>query len=163
MAFCGACGTSLSDTTAFCTNCGSPTTSPKPNATLSSSGPTERVLFDECGVFVSQSRFVSGGKTYAMSGITSIGSEIVNPSKKGPILGMLIGLFMAIAGFTGVNHGGGPTMVVGLVVFAIGLLVFISRKTVHMVVLRSASSEQTDSALVQRIIDALNQAVVIRG
>ena len=41
----------------------------------------EKIFFNEGGVTVSNSQFVVGGQTYAMSEITSMRSVKVNPSK----------------------------------------------------------------------------------
>jgi len=52
----------------------------------------EKIFFNEGGVTVSNSRFDFKGQTYAMSGITSIKSVKVDPSRIGPSFLLLISI-----------------------------------------------------------------------
>src|SRR5450755_1716382 len=104
MAFCGNCGTNVSET--FCTNCGTPMGETQATAKPPAPPRAEQTLFDEAGIFISSSRFISDGQTYAMSGVTSVGTAIEQPSRKGPILLMLVGAFFALIGLIAITKGG---------------------------------------------------------
>jgi hypothetical protein len=59
-------------------------------------------------------------------------------------------------------------LVLGIAVFLLGLWSFLKRESAHSVVIHSASGETKSSfskakAEIQKIVDALNQAIVIRG
>jgi len=111
---------------------------------------------------------VSGSQTYAMSGVTSVGAGTEYPSKKGPILAILFGAFIALCGLISIAKGGIVALVIGAGIIALGVFSLKKKLPIHSVLLRSASGEQkatssTDVNLIQRIISALNQAIVLRG
>lgn len=166
MAFCGNCGTSVSGQS-FCPSCG--TQVGVSQEVAQGATPTvEQSLFDEAGIFISPSRFVSGSQTYAMSGVTSVGAGTEYPSKKGPLLAILIGAFIAFCGLITIAKGGIIALLLGAGILALGVMSWKKKLPVHSVLLRSASGEQkatssTDVDLVQRIVTALNQAIVLRG
>jgi len=175
MAFCGSCGTTLSTASlAFCTNCGTPVgDAPKPSNQSNSiperqSSPSEeQPLLTEAGIFVSKSRFVTGSQTYAMSGITSVRAIEEHPSRKGPILTIGFGLICIFFAFV-LPNSKGTGFLLGLFLIGVGVAIFRSRKVTYSVILRSASGEQKatsskDRALTARIVEALNQAIVLRG
>lgn len=168
MAFCGNCGTSVSGQS-FCPGCGTQVGAPQEVAQLAT--PTaEQCLLNEAGIFISTSRFVSGSQTYAMSGITSVGTGTEHPSKVGAILAMLFGAFIALCGLglLVVTKGGIVVVLIGAGIIALGIMVLKAKVPIYSVLLRSASGEQRatsskDMNLVQRIVAALNQAIVLRG
>ena len=167
MAFCGNCGTSLSGP--FCMNCGTPSGA-SPAVAQAAIPPEEQCLLNEAGVFISTSRFVSGSQTYAMSGITSVGAGTEHPSKVGAVLAMLFGAFITLCGLglLAVTKVGIAIVLVGAGIVALGVMVWKSKVPMHSVLLRSASGEQRatsskDMDLIQRIVAALNQAIVLRG
>jgi Family of unknown function (DUF6232) len=55
----------------------------------------EKIFFNEGGVTVSNSRFVVGGQTYAMSEITSIQSVKVDQSKTGPFFLLFFSIYFS--------------------------------------------------------------------
>jgi len=171
MPFCGSCGTSLSGRTAFCTNCGTPV-----GETLElvqrGTPPPEQCLFDESGIFISPSRFVTPSQTYAMSGVTSVRTVIARQSRVGPFLTALLGLFFVIEGIIHLQQGSTPAVLgatlVGAILAAIGVLIFVRRVPSYSVMLHSASGEveatsRKDKDLIQRVMAAVNQAIVLRG
>jgi hypothetical protein len=129
---------------------------------------TEQVLLDKSGVFVSNSRFVYDGQTYAMSNVTSVKTGMQTPSKTGPFISMIIGGVIVLFGFSDFKDYGVVAMIIGLVIFFLGLIVFRSRVPTYFVILNSASGEHKSKPSVvlsdiEEIVAALNQAIVIRG
>ncbi len=113
---------------------------------------SEQVFLDERGVKVTKARFIVPDQTYAMSGITSVTFDKVNPSKKGPIFIIAIGLLML-----------GIEIVARLFFLAIGIVLFLRRKPTYYIILRSASGEKRalhdkNGAWIEKIITALNDA-----
>lgn len=166
MAFCGNCGTSLSGP--FCVNCGTPSgTSPAvAEAVLP---PTEQCFFDEAGLFISNSRFVTPSQTYAMSGVTSVGTTVTSPSKKGPLVLIGVGLLGVFINTVGGGASKSPaTAIVFVLLTALGIYWFIKKVPTYSVVLRSASGEaeaasSKNKELILRIVEGLNQAIIHRG
>ena len=125
----------------------------------------ERVFFDEGGVKVTQARFIVPSQTYAMSGVTSVGSLKESPSRRGPIILIIIGFFMAVIRFSAKFAAGG---VIGLLMLAGGVAWLWLQKATFWVVLHSASGEaralsSKDGAWVLRVVNAINDAIVARG
>lgn len=117
---------------------------------------SETTFFSEEGVMVTQARFVVPGKTFAMSGVTSVGARTIPPSKKPPIIVMLLGVpLLALYGF-------------GLLLIAGGIIWLTQLKPQHTVVLTTASGEasaysSSDAGLIHRIVAAATDAIVARG
>ena len=120
----------------------------------------EQTFLNENGVTVTNSRFLVPGQTYAMSGVTSVKSVRHNPSRKGPIICIVIGLLCL---------AGGKTTIAGAILFlAIGVTWWILVKPKFSVLLHSASGEaealtSKDEAFITRTVAALNEAIVVRG
>lgn len=120
----------------------------------------EKVFLNERGVSVSNSRMMYEGQTYAMSGVTSVKSFEKQPSRKGPLVLIVIGL-LALA-------GGAATIIGALLLLAGGIFWWIKQKAEYSVLLTSASGEMktytsTDKEFVMKIISAVNDAIVHRG
>ncbi|HAQ66141.1 MAG TPA: QacE [Bacteroidales bacterium] len=117
----------------------------------------EKVFLDERGVKVTNARFVTYSKTHALSGITSVSTFTVSPSKKGPIIVAVLGLIaLAIKWW------------LGIILIAAGVGWFLSLKDEYQVVLSSSSGNEDaltdrDSAFIGRVVDALNEAIIHRG
>jgi len=165
MALCESCATSVSGSPASCAKCGSALGTGLPAGTQTVS---EQVLLDESGVFVSNFRLVSDGQTFAMSGITSVRTIVKKSSKVGPLIAMALGATMVI--LPRVVHNvpsEPPELFFGIGLFLLGLLILLWPKG-HAVLIHSSSGEtQTfpskDKALIQKIVDALDRAIIIRG
>jgi hypothetical protein len=126
------------------------------------------VLFDQSGVFVSNSRYITGGQTYAMAGVTSVKMSAEQPSRKGPVIAMILGGLFILGGMDSLIHGNPVVLLFGVLLFALGLWVFKKRVPIYSVFLRSASGEQrvnqsTVREFIEQIVAALNQAIVTRG
>ena len=125
----------------------------------------EQVFYsDGAGVRVSSSRLIVEATTYALSGITSV-SAVRLKAKRGPaIWTTIIGLLLAVIGFTTTAALG----IVGIVILAIGVLWFFLIKDNFVVRIHTAGGEtdaviSTDESYIQKIIAALNDAIVHRG
>ena len=127
--------------------------------------PTEQVFLNERGVSVSNSRIMHEreGQTYAMSGITSVKCYEKKPSRKGPIILIIIGVLMLVDGL----HE--PALLLGAIIFlASGITWWVLRKADYSVLLTSASGEMKaytskDKDFVIKIVNAVNDAIVHRG
>jgi hypothetical protein len=150
-------------------NCGAPAGTQQlvaPNA----SPALEQTLFNERGVYISNIRFISNAQTYAISGVTSVGSAIERPSKFGAVVLMLLGAFIAFLGLIVLlfSKAGLVGILLGFGIVALGVVVWRSLTPTFIVLLRSASGERKattnkDEAFIMRIVGALNHAIVIRG
>lgn len=125
---------------------------------------TERQFFEDHNILVTNSRLVKGAETFAMSGITSVMSFTEVPSKKGPIILMVVGGLMFLASIQsslGVASFG--AILVALGVWWLGRI-----KNVYHVRLMTASGERDalnsrDGAYIASIVQAINQAIIHRG
>jgi hypothetical protein len=165
MALCESCGTSVSGSPTSCANCGSALETGRPVGTQTVS---EQVLLDESGVFVSNFRLVSNGQTFAMSGITSVRTIVKKPSKVGPLVAMALGATMVILPrVEPILSSGDAELIFGVGLFFLGLLILFIPKGRAVLIHSSSGETQTfpskDKALIQKIVDALNQAIIIRG
>jgi hypothetical protein len=124
----------------------------------------EKVFFNQQNVSVSNSRFISHGQTYAMSGITSVKSFRQDPSRTAAVILGVIGVCVMLAGF---SSGIGLTLF-GATAVGIAVLWWKSLKSEFSVILSSASGEvkplsSTDEAFISNVLNALNDAIVHRG
>lgn len=125
----------------------------------------ESALFNASGVTITPTRAIMGGRTYVMSNITSVTVRITHPRRAGGYFILFIGACGCLAGLADQN---GATIVIGLVLIAVGYLKGIAAKDTHHVYLGSASGEgeaisSHDRAFIDGIVDALNEAIVQRG
>jgi Family of unknown function (DUF6232) len=121
----------------------------------------ETVFFDENNVQVTNARFVVSGQTYAMNGVTSVKSvrEIQNPSRIFPII-------MGLAGLISLQSS--PLIGILLIAAAVAIWILIKSKTTDTVVLSTSGGEvkalsSEDIGRIQRIVTALNDAIIHRG
>jgi len=171
--FCESCGNELSPTATFCSACGGKVNVASAPLATGSSGAAaqpapvrqEKVMLEEAGVTVTSARFMVRGQTYAMNGITSVKATVRHPSKLWPILTILFGIF-GIVTYAGMKTAFG--VVVALGITALGILWLRSKRPTYAVRLTSASGEteaylSPDGTLVDRIVSAINNAIVHRG
>ncbi len=119
------------------------------------------MFLDEAGVTVTQARFVHGAQTFAMSNVTSVGSARTDPSRRGPIVLVVLGVVLILA------HQA-ASIAFGVLLAGLGAWWYQSQKPTHVVLLRSASGESRafsskDKTQVDRIVAAVNSAIVARG
>src|SRR5690606_19467546 len=95
---------------------------------------SEKILFEQEGVSVSNARFVVNGATYPISAITSVRAV---RSKKFPFLALVL----ILVGF-GILLGGEPTLLIfAVAAMALGVVWFVKTKEVYSVVLQTSSGE----------------------
>lgn len=118
----------------------------------------EKTFFEYEDVKVTNTRFISGSQTYAMSNVTSVKNRVDTPSRVLPVALFLFG----IAVFFKSSFGWGA------VVCAIAGFWLYRQKSTYHVMLSTAGGET--SALkthqleyVTKVVNALNDAIVFRG
>jgi hypothetical protein len=117
----------------------------------------EKIFLDEKGVKVTNARFVTFAKTHALAGITSVSSYVIPPKRKGPIVVAILGVILFFVKWY-----------LGIVFIALGVAWWISQKRIYQVVLSSASGSEDalsdpDSEFINRVVNALNEAIIHRG
>lgn len=120
----------------------------------------ETNFFNQGNVSVSNSRFIVDGQTYVMSNVTSVKSGVTPPNRTGAILLIIIGLFLLI--------GKGGVFITGLAFIASGVLAWINIKPQYSVILNTSAGENQaltseDNVYIEKVIHALNSAIVSRG
>ena len=132
----------------------------------------EHVFLSDNDIYVSNTKVMLHGTTYATANITSVTKRFTPASKGCAVLLIVIGAFMTL-GSLGAIGSKEPGM--GIVMFLIcagiviaGIAWFRSLKPTYHVVLASASGEREgmsskDNDLVDRVIDAITNAITHRG
>lgn len=118
---------------------------------------SEKQFFQYEDVKITNTRFVNGTQTYAMSNVTSVKSFEQKPKRLGGVLVLLVGLAIAV-----------NTPVVGLLIAASSAVYLIMQKTMYHVMLATAGGEVSALRTVQReylekVVSALNEAIIYRG
>jgi hypothetical protein len=167
MAFCAGCGSNVPSGSGFCTNCGQPANAEQTTVKVAPAQPVrvaEQKFFEADGVLVTNTRFVRGNETFAMSGVTSVRAHTVVPPKTGPIILIIFGAIIGLASLQSSLSG----VLVGVVVIGLGILWFRGIKNSYFVRLVTASGERDavssfDANYIGGIVDAVNQAIIHRG
>jgi len=120
---------------------------------------TEKVFYQDANVTITQSRFVSSSKTYAMRNIASVTMHHFQKSRIWQILIIAIGVMCLLAE---------NSRIFGIVMIAIGALALYLTKDEYSVRINSNSGESDgfiskDRLLIQKMVDAVNDAVIYRG
>ena len=127
----------------------------------------EKTFFAYEDVKVTSSRFISGGQTFAMSNVTSVKAFEQKPSRFGGIIFLLVGLgFVVKEVLLGVPSV--ESVIFGIVLTALAALYLYEQKTVYHVMLATAGGETSalktyQKEYLDRVVGALNQAIVYRG
>ena len=124
----------------------------------------EKVFFNQGGVTITQTRFLIPGQTFAMSGVTSVATSREDPSRKWPILLIIVGAIVFLAGVSQEI----VAAIVGLILAGLGVLWFRSLKPTFYIGLHTAgvenrALESKDEQWINGIATALNQAIIARG
>ena len=169
MAFCGQCGSAITEGHSFCGACGTRVGAAQsiasPRTAAAAAPAPERTFYQDTTVIVTNSRCIVAGQTYAMSGITSVRPFTEVPSKAGPVILTIIGALFLMGGLSQQAAFG---IVVGILMIVAGIAWFKSKKDIYHVVVHSASGESrlihsTDQKYITNIIAALNEAIVYRS
>ena len=119
----------------------------------------ETTFFRDNNVVVTQSRYVTNSKTYAMRNISSVHVFEIIKSKRLPTVLGAIGLVVLI---------GSESKILGVVMMAIAIALFFSIKNDYAVRISTNSGESNsliskDEIYIRKIVSALNDAIVHRG
>jgi len=123
---------------------------------------TEKTFFKNNDVHITNARAVIGSRTYSLSNITSVGMFEKIPSRIPGLLVIVCGLiWMFVVGIS-------VAAIIGLVVVLGGAFIVYSQKPEYIVRIGSASGEvnaltSPNVKYIQKIVDALNNAIVSRG
>ena len=122
----------------------------------------EKEFYRNGNVIISDSRFIVGTTTYAMSGVTSVKRGERKPSRIAPVVTVLVGLAVFLSG-TGLTNKS-----VGILIVLAGIAWYRSLKTEYLVFLNSSSGESqalssTDKDYIEQVIYHLNEAIIHRG
>lgn len=139
----------------------------------------EKTFFQYEDVTVTNSRFMVGSQTFAMSNITSVKASEQEPKRFWPIALVVIGV-LVLMGSVGVGLAIGGIGVkglaevilgyvgIGLAIGGIGVAWLLKQKTMYHVMLTTAGGETSALSSEQReyitkVVQALNEAIVARG
>ncbi|HOF87608.1 MAG TPA: DUF6232 family protein [Armatimonadota bacterium] len=144
----------------------------------------EQVFLETSEILITNARIrLQGGKTFATANVTSVSTQIVEypqppePSKKGPIIMIIIGALIGLSslGNFGSNAGGaffglliGAGLVFGGIQWYKSLKAPERERPDYLLMIGSASGElegmrSKDQALIARVAEAINQAMIARG
>ena len=117
----------------------------------------EKTFFEYDDVKVTNSRFISGHQTYAMSNVTSVKAFEEKPNRWRGIAALLLGLIIAV-----------NTVVVGLIIAVAAAFYLYQQKTMYHVMLATAGGETSalrthQKEYLSKVVSALNEAIVHRG
>ncbi|HYK05463.1 MAG TPA: DUF6232 family protein [Thermoanaerobaculia bacterium] len=132
----------------------------------------EQVFMNDADVYVSNTKVVIGGTTYATANLTSV-SKRFTPASKGCAMALAaVGILMTLGSLGPMfseDFGAGLLMfVICGAIAAAGIAWLRSLKPIYHVVFASASGEQTgmsskDHNLVNRVVAAITSAITHRG
>lgn len=119
---------------------------------------TEKVFYQDHNVTVTQARFVSDSKTYAMRNISSVSIRKIDRSIKGEIILIILGVILLAT----------QVWFVGIAVVVIAVILLFTRKDSFSVRINSNSGEadgliSKDRDMIEKVVHALNEAIVHRG
>ena len=126
----------------------------------------ETKFYDEGGVLITNARAVLGGTTYPLANITSVGIGVQSPSGAPAFVLIILGLLFFL--FTGVSIQNVAGLIVMALGVGIGIMILRSNRDSYYVKLGTAGGEQRalsgrDKATVEKIVAALNEAIISRG
>lgn len=118
----------------------------------------EKIFYQDKNVTVTQSRFTSFSKTYAMRNISSVSIYRKGRSRGWEILLIVVGALFCLA----------SVFVAGIPMILLAILLFIILKDSYSVRISSNSGEgdglvSEDRQYIQTIVNALNDAIIFRG
>lgn len=119
----------------------------------------EITFYRDASVVVTQSRYVTNSKTYAMRNISSVHIFEIVKSRTFPVVLIIIGILMLF---------GDDARVFGFITIAIAVLILLSIKNEFAVRISTNSGEANsivskDRTYIQKIVNALNEAIIHRG
>ena len=118
----------------------------------------EKVFYQDSKVSVTLSRYIAANKTYAMRNISSVSIFKMSQSRTMPILLLVFGIILVI---TEVYSFGVTLALIG------GIWLFTIKDKFSVRISTNAgeanSIVSSDKIYIQKIVDALNEAIIQRG
>lgn len=124
---------------------------------------------DSRGVRVTDKRVILEDKTYALANITSVATFAEQPSRRGPILFVAVGLIIIFWGIASLTSAGAAAgFIFGGILAALGVIWYKGCKPIWHLKIASASGEQsplhsTRESYITGIANAINAAIVHRA
>jgi Family of unknown function (DUF6232) len=119
----------------------------------------EITFYQDVNVTVTQSRYITNSKTYAMRNISSVHIFEIIKNRTLPILIAIIGVLMLFSE---------SSRTLAFILIAIGILILVLTKNEFTVRISTNSGEvnsivSKDKSYIQNVVNALNDAIVFRG
>jgi hypothetical protein len=119
----------------------------------------EKTFYQDSDVMVTQSRFIVGGKTYAMRNISSVHVGKIEPSRVGAGLLLLFGMLLCFSD---------SSRAVGIVLVVLSAVWLFLLKNKYAVRISSNSGEANslvskNQSYISQIVAAVNDAMVYKG
>jgi multisubunit Na+/H+ antiporter MnhC subunit len=119
----------------------------------------EITFYKDMNVTVTQSRYITHSKTYAMRNISSVHIFEIIKSKKLPVLMIIIGLLLLFSS---------DLRIMGFIILLVGVALLLAIKNEFAVRISTNSGEANsiiskDKLYIQKIVNALNEAIIHRG
>lgn len=117
----------------------------------------EKTFFEYDDVKVTNTRFITGSQTYAMSNVTSVKAFEQRPNRIWGVAALLIGLLIT-----------SESPPVGILLMAAAAFYLYKQKTLYHVMLATSGGETSalktyQSRYLMKVVSALNEAIVYRG
>jgi hypothetical protein len=127
--------------------------------------PKETTYFQEGDVTITNARVIIANNTYSLSNITSVSMKPIQPNLIFPLIILIAGFLLGLCGFANQSIG---FLAFGSIGVIIGFAVMFLNKRKYGVRIGSASGESNalvsrDKDNIQKIVDAINTAIVERG
>ncbi|MGB0870745.1 MAG: DUF6232 family protein [Flavobacteriales bacterium] len=118
---------------------------------------SEKTFYTDPKIRITQSRIIIGSKTYTLSNVSSVQSEIRKKSKISYISMIILG----IVSFPFLS-------LISLLLIIVGILLLILRKKHYTIRIHTNSGEvnllsSKDESYIKNIVNAINDAIVFRG
>lgn len=116
---------------------------------------------------ITKTRAIIAGKTYAMGLVSSVQMVRISPNRTWPIILLVVGIILTLAGFAS-GEGGATCGGIGLLIAIGGGAWLASLSDQYAVRIAAASGEvdalkDKDKERIQKVVDALTQAITERG
>ena len=118
----------------------------------------EKTFFQYEDVTVTNARFMVAAQTFAMSNITSVKASKKEPNRIWPTIVVILGMLFFVGGGTAA----------AIVIGGAGIAWLVLQKPMYHVVLTTAGGETSalsskQREYIQKVVQALNEAIVARG
>jgi hypothetical protein len=119
----------------------------------------EKVFLKDSNVTVTQSRLIVDGKTFPIRNISSVAKQTITRNRLSEILIMVIGVLCVI--IEGIR-------IIGVILIIVSLVMFLFLKKKYAVRINTNAGEEDgliseNVSYVQKIVNAINDAIVYRG